>query len=283
MEKRQGITLIEMANGSEVKETNEIVTVENNIIDSEYGKILMTYDYDKFKLIRGNRTINQRTYKKLLVSMAVEQLITPITVNENMEIIDGQHRFHAEKELGLPVYYIIVPGYDIKQVKKSNLVSSTWKLDDYLNLHLTNENDHYQRFNQLVADSNLTLNDIIKVFSVVNGRSLNKEREIFNAGEYDGAGYEEVCKFVDAIQDFSYFKAYNSRNFVAAFITLYFFPTYDHAIMRKRLEMRKNQLNVCDLKTKDGYLRELSTNMYSFGSNKNIIYFDRDRKKLYTR
>lgn len=53
--------------------------------------------------------------------------------------------------------------------------------------------------------------------------------------------------------------------------------------MQYRLNSRKHVLNTCDLKTKNGYLKELATNIYSFGANKNLIYFDRDRQKLYTR
>ena len=43
--------------------------------------------------------------------MTEKLLMCPIIVNENYEIIDGQHRYSASKELGLPIRYIVGEGY----------------------------------------------------------------------------------------------------------------------------------------------------------------------------
>ena len=87
--------------------------MNTNCIDEQYGVIYKTKEYDKFKNIKGNRRLNARNYIKLMRSMSEEQLIIPIICNENYEIIDGQHRYNSAKELGLDLYYFIVPGYGI--------------------------------------------------------------------------------------------------------------------------------------------------------------------------
>ena len=64
----------------------------------EYGVIYATTDYDKFKFLEGNRKLRLNNLEKMRESMIEEQLVIPICVNENFEIIDGQHRYTICKE-----------------------------------------------------------------------------------------------------------------------------------------------------------------------------------------
>ena len=64
--------------------------------------------------------------------MQENYLFTIIIVNENYEIIDGQHRFDVIKELGLPLNYVICGGYGLNEVHILNQNSKTWNVDDYL-------------------------------------------------------------------------------------------------------------------------------------------------------
>ena len=67
----------------------------------ESRKILTTREYSIFKTIEGNRNISLLHLNRLRESMLEKHLFTVIVVNENMEIIDGQHRFTISKELQL--------------------------------------------------------------------------------------------------------------------------------------------------------------------------------------
>ena len=58
-----------------------------------------TTDYFLFKPINGNRNINRLHLSRLKKSIEENYLFTVIIVNENYEIIDGQHRFECIKEL----------------------------------------------------------------------------------------------------------------------------------------------------------------------------------------
>ena len=51
--------------------------------------------------------------------MQSNYLFTVIIVNENYEIIDGQHRFEVIKELNLPLRYIICEGYGFAAIGKN--------------------------------------------------------------------------------------------------------------------------------------------------------------------
>ncbi|MBC8147318.1 MAG: ParB N-terminal domain-containing protein, partial [Bacteroidetes bacterium] len=74
-------------------------------------KIYKTKNYEKFKFMVGNRPINSAHTAKLIESIKGKYLFNPIIINEKWEIIDGQHRFEAIKQLNLPLYFFINEGY----------------------------------------------------------------------------------------------------------------------------------------------------------------------------
>lgn len=108
--------------------------------DKIIENIYETYDYDKFSFFNWNRDVSR--VEKLVKSMSDSGLLMiPIVVNERFQIIDGQHRFIAAKELQLPIYYIIKEGYGLNEVISMNTSSSNWKQDDYVKCYA--ENGYY--------------------------------------------------------------------------------------------------------------------------------------------
>ena len=72
---------------------------DNNVIH-------ITRDYSMFKSVKGNRAIDKGHVQKLIREMKKKDLDLPIFINENDEVVDGQHTLQARKELGRPVRYI---------------------------------------------------------------------------------------------------------------------------------------------------------------------------------
>lgn len=102
----------------------------------ESYKICSTKNYKQFKFIDGNRDVNHAAKIKKSIE-AVGFLMCPILVNEKMEIIDGQGRFTACKDMELPVYYVTQPGLGIEEVRQMNAVSTNWKLAEYIESYAT--------------------------------------------------------------------------------------------------------------------------------------------------
>ena len=88
-------------------------------MDKIIGNILQTSEYEKFKVLGGNRRIDH-SHKVAESIKNHGQLLAPITVNEKFEIIDGQNRFEAFKRLNLPVQYIVSEGYGINECVAMN-------------------------------------------------------------------------------------------------------------------------------------------------------------------
>lgn len=93
-----------------------------------------TKKYSKFVSIGANRGLSELHVKKLVKSISKSNLLqtNPIIVNEKMEVIDGQHRLAAAKELRVPVYYVVVEQAGIEQVRILNSNLRNWTLRDYI-------------------------------------------------------------------------------------------------------------------------------------------------------
>jgi len=92
-----------------------------------------TTDYNKFsEVLVGNRGVIEANVKKLVASMGDKQLASIAIVNKDGHIIDGQHRYAACRELGLPFYYITMPEYGIEEVHTLNTNMKNWTNEDFV-------------------------------------------------------------------------------------------------------------------------------------------------------
>lgn len=86
-----------------------------------------------FKRIDGNRNIDEQRKRKVMHSIQTCGFIGAIVCNEKLEIIDGQARVEACKELHIPIDYIIEEGLTIDDCIEMNISGTPWKLVDYVN------------------------------------------------------------------------------------------------------------------------------------------------------
>lgn len=104
-------------------------------------------DYGAFKMLDFNRELNRGIIERIKLDMAEVGFlpIHHINVTKDYEIIDGQHRFVAAKELGIPFYYMITD--DTIDTAKVMIVSNTnkrsWTPDDYTHYYAKLNNPYY--------------------------------------------------------------------------------------------------------------------------------------------
>lgn len=186
---------------------------------------MKTKDYEMFVFRDDNRVkIDQSHIKRLKSSIASRNLLElrPITVNGKMEIIDGQHRLIAAKELGLDVWYVIEEDLDAEDIIKMNIAKS-WLLGDYLNFYVKHGHAEYVKLNDFIKREEITLQVAL---NLMHGRSKNKVNE-FKEGKFtfsDEIASEniDVCKdtiaYIHKINGFSPYTS--STRFWKALITL---------------------------------------------------------------
>lgn len=121
--------------------------------------ISKTKDYDMFVFRNDNREkINQAHVKRLAQSIKSRNLLElrPITVNDKMEIIDGQHRLLAAKLLGCEVFYQKENKLDPIDIIRMN-VSAPWGMSDYLNYYCKHDFPEYKKLAEFMKKNSLPI------------------------------------------------------------------------------------------------------------------------------
>lgn len=146
------------------------------------GKIYRTTDYKKFKRLVGNRKIDQAKIKKIIKSIKeVGYIMSPLIVNEKMEIIDGQHRLEALIQLGMPVDFIIVDGAGVNECIALNINQTSWTLIDYIESYAETGSVSYMYLLQLIRAYGKKLQNKV-ILNVAAGKVENNTKLIKDGG-----------------------------------------------------------------------------------------------------
>jgi hypothetical protein len=99
-------------------------------------KLESTMDYSSFKFMKQNRQLNTKHIKRIELSLrrCDWSYAIPIIVDSDMNIIDGQHRFEALRQLNRPIYYIQVPQDDdvLLGLRLVNATQMPWTMQQYM-------------------------------------------------------------------------------------------------------------------------------------------------------
>lgn len=118
-----------------------------------------TKEYDAFRTLQGNRKVSENHVKNLIDFIRKRNLLkyNPILVNGNYEVIDGQHRLEAAKELQVPIFYIIGEELTYKDAGILNACSDDWEFKEYLDVYLKNGHEEYIKLNKFKESHSLNL------------------------------------------------------------------------------------------------------------------------------
>ena len=105
--------------------------------------VYQTTDYSKFHKLDLNRDVTQGRLEKLVASFSAKEIMNPIIVNKNYEIIDGQGRYETKKKLGLPIYYIIDENATIEDCRRMNRYNTKWSDADFIKSYAEAGNENY--------------------------------------------------------------------------------------------------------------------------------------------
>lgn len=224
--------------------------------------VFETSDYSLFTLMVGNREINKAHLKKLIQSMKQRQLVVPITVNDSFQVIDGQHRLEACKQLGLPVYFLIEPGAGLHEIQQLNTNQKDWTSIDYLQAYCELGIPDYIKFRDFLSNYNLGFNVSL---ALVSGRRIQNDSltRKFKEGLFkvvDLRLAEKKAKSFCELKDV--LPMYNQQSFGLCLIELLDKPVFDWPRFVASAKKYGKMLKGC--KSKDDYMRAID-DMYNKG------------------
>ena len=109
--------------------------------------------------------------------------LKPIIVTPDKEIIDGQHRFQAAKELGLNIYFLIDYDFEPEKLIIHNTSQKEWACSDSFRHFLEMGNDNYFLFKKLL-EKHEPMNMETLLFILKRGCNYANIRKDFREGRF---------------------------------------------------------------------------------------------------
>ena len=162
-------------------------------------EIKKTKNYEMFKFKSENRELNYNKVASLKSIMLNDgRQIMPIICNTEMEIIDGQHRFQALKELNWEVMYYVDENVTSKDLISINNTQKNWGMADYIHYYASLGNETYSKLERVWKKyDEIPLKAIL---AAVSGGRYIKERYIKSGdiefSDEDFKQGEEALEFI---------------------------------------------------------------------------------------
>lgn len=229
------------------------------LLNSRIMKVYTTKNYDQFRHLDDNRDINQLHLERLKESMQDVYLFNPIIVNENLEVIDGQHRLEDCRQLNLPVRYISVDGYGIREVQVMNANSKNWGPKDYLQSYVKNGYPEYITYKSF--QEKYGFDHQVNLILLNNSDKRNGYDE-FNSGKFKVHNLrkaERVANYLMQIKP--YYSGYRRRSFVYAILSIIDKPGFTLDELLAKIKLQPSALVDC---TSTEKYRELLEDIYNY-------------------
>lgn len=152
--------------------------------------MLKTTEYDVFKFRNDNRNgINKAHVNSLKMSIQENNRLKdhPIKVTRDLQVINGQHRLVAAKELKVPIYYEYVEVPDALHMAIENM-NKQWAPMDYLNLYTRNGYKEYMHLAEFMRNMKIP----IKFALTILRKDNNKDMHDFKMGNFVFEGYSHA-------------------------------------------------------------------------------------------
>lgn len=231
-----------------------------------------TKRYSKFKFLGTNRVINQAHVRALMREFEDFGNITqtsPVLVTPRMEVIDGQHRLEACKELGLPVYYKVMPNLSIRDARRMNIAQRSWRSNDYLLSYVNEGRRPYIKLAKLMAD----YEDYNFGHSVIQMYALGGMTKGYNAmfrnGEFPDFDLGEARKRLDNLAELADIAPdFTLKSLATALLDVMESPHYDQERMVRKVNQRRGEVRAYSAVTDN---RRMLENVFNDGASVNRV------------
>lgn len=159
-----------------------------------------TKDFSIFKKHASNRQLDNANVRRIKNSIQARNMLElkPIVVNEKMEIIDGQHRLEAAKQLDVDIWYSICSECQDEDIILLNVNHKNWVLSDYLNYHLSNNKLDYIKFKEFMIKEKQDCKDAMKTLGIVSRPGITS----FKSGSFKFPENEQMTHIMHSLHNF---------------------------------------------------------------------------------
>lgn len=161
--------------------------------------VYVTKNYQMFNFSKFNRNV---FLSPEFLKQAEIGFVSPIIVNENMTVIDGQHRLKASEQLGLPIEYIIKEGLNEDDIVRMNTVQRPWKMINYIEAFANQGKEEYIKLLNLLNGKNVYKNVTVVVQVAANSATVRGVKQEIEKGEFEFRNYQKTVEFLEYLKLF---------------------------------------------------------------------------------
>ena len=251
----------------------------NGSTDQSVNRVYRTEDHTQFGYFEGNRAIIEAHVRNLMESLAEQQIPSPIIVDELYRVADGQNRLEACKRLGIPVYYIIVPGLTLEDVKRMNSNTKAWSWQENMQSFIDLGYEDYATYKEFYESYELNHTECMQLLightSLRKGSKKGKKTmaKTFADGQFVILQHGKAIKQANMITKVKpYFESYTHGHFVRALVHLFNKKQdlFSFSKFLKKLAKRTTKLE--HHTTRNGYLANIEY-IYNHGSRNKVRLF----------
>ncbi len=230
-----------------------------------------TKNYQIFKFLHGNRSLDFKHVSRLKESLKTVNLmpLKPIITNKKNFLLDGQHRWVAAKELGLPISYCVTdiePKDAIKVIQILNQNGKAWDVQDFLHLYCTEKNPNYIAFDGFQKKWMLGTGECLMLLS----GKYNRKYSNFKKGLFKIENVAKAERLAEMFYDMErFYSDFKRRPFFVGFIRLASYEGYNHKRLLKNL--KKSDIKIAHHINSDGYLQNL-LDIYNYKEKEKIRF-----------
>lgn len=238
------------------------------------AQVYETRDYDAFRRLEANRGVGENRKEKLIASFKAGEVLNPIVVNEKMEIIDGQGRYEARKELGLPIQYVISVGSGIDECRRMNQYNTKWTEEDWVNSYVEGENQNYIVLKSVHEQTHAPYKRILRLCNKSGGDTGSTIKNGTLAfAENDGDVVKRILRQCDEITEALAFTGRRNDAFFVAVKVASETEGYDHERMIRNCKNCRSSYN--QMSGLEAQLKEFSR-IYNYrAGGRQKVYFER--------
>lgn len=271
-----------MFNTKEAPMANNSSQVQKGV---EVNKVYRTHDLTIFKSIDGNRVPNLQHIRRLSASVEENGMkCNPIIVNENYQVIDGQHRLEAARNVGTFVYYIMIIGYTLSEVHTLNLNQKNWTKKDFMDGYADMNIESYVKLRKFVEKNDdfsfeSCVNLCSQLGSAISNASIAQKfrkdsdstmniRQVFEEGTWIGKDFYLGQEWANKIRMIKpYYSGYNRSTFVGTMIGLFLNNSFDFNEFMHKVRIQPTAL--LDCASREQY-KTLIEDIYNYKSRNKV-------------
>lgn len=235
--------------------------LENSTVET--SDIFWTDEYDAFKFYDLNRDIDNNYVSNKIKKSLLEQGWLPqfpMVVDEDFNIMDGQHRFLAAKELKIKIPVKIAQGFTDEQMIAINNATKRWSDKDFIAYKAKKGDVAARKLVTLCNRYNFTARSAMRVVGIYTRTSLKES--ILNDFDFNRA--EKIAQQIIEILEILKEKGTKSIEALATFTK---HPDYDHERFINKLSSQQDRIHHCNT---IGAFIEMFENIYNYNSRNKI-------------